>query len=297
MNLPSDDRPVVVTGSAGTAGQAVVHDLARHGVRVLAVDLAPTPPVAGGDPDRSLQGELVDTLRADLRDLGQTMEVLAGARAVVHLANVPAPGLRPPAATLVDNVAMNWNVFSAALTLKLERVVWASSETTLGLPFATPPRYAPVDEDHYPVPESSYALSKVASETLAEHAARWSGIPFVALRFSNILGPDVYRTFPETCWRDPRARRWNLWGYVDRRDVAQACRRALEADVRGARAFVVAAADTVMPTPSRALMGAEFPGVPVADDLPAHGTLLSIARARAELGYEPEHTWRDTVAP
>ena len=78
------------------------------------------------------------------------------------------------------NMAMNFNVFQAAASLDLSRVVWASSETTLGLPFDVPPRYAPVDEDHYPVPTSTYALSKVASETVAGQIAQWSGIPFVA---------------------------------------------------------------------------------------------------------------------
>jgi len=109
--------------------------------------------------------------------------------AVVHLANIPAPGLRTPALTLSANTTMNSNVFLAAATLGLQRVVWASSETTLGLPFDVPPRYAPVDEEHYPYPTSTYALSKVVSETMAEHIAEWSGIPFVALRFSNISVP------------------------------------------------------------------------------------------------------------
>jgi hypothetical protein len=59
-------------------------------------------------------------------------------------------------------MTMNFNVFTAAAQAKLERVVWASSETTLGLPFEVPPRYAPVDEDHYPVPTSTYALAKTA---------------------------------------------------------------------------------------------------------------------------------------
>ena len=75
-------------------------------------------------------------------------------------------------------------------------MVWASSETTLGLPFDVPPRYAPVDEDHYPLPTTTYALSKVATETIAGHFAEWSGIPFVALRFSNIWRPEDYHEFP-----------------------------------------------------------------------------------------------------
>src|SRR6202035_1926007 len=184
----------------------------------------------------------------DLRDYGQATEALRGADAVVHLANIPAPGLSTPAVTFNDNIAMNFNVFQAAAAVKLSRVVWASSETTLGLPFDTPPRYAPVDEDHYPVPTTTYALSKVASETIAGHIAEWSGIPFVALRFSNIMAPEDYSGFHE--FRDdPHARKWNLWGYIAQRDAAQACRLALEAPaaaVEGSPAFIIAAADTVM---------------------------------------------------
>ena len=98
--------------------------------------------------------------------------------------------------------------------------------------------YAPVDEDHYPVPTSTYALSKVASETIAGHIAQWSGLPYIALRFSNIMAPDDYQMFP-TFWDDPHARKWNLWGYIDQRDVAASCRLALEApaDVVGGEVF------------------------------------------------------------
>lgn len=282
---PHEIRKVVVTGSSGRAGRAVVADLLAHGYEVTGVDLA-KPPFDLGAP----------TLQADLTDLGQVLEVLLHADAAVHLANIPAPGLFAPGRTFAENTVMNYNVFSAAKDLGLKRVVWASSETTLGLPFDTPPRYAPVDEAHYPVPESSYALSKVASEAIAEQFARWSGIPFVGLRFSNILGPDEYRTFPDTCWGDPHARKWNLWGYIDERDVAQSCRLGLTAEVEGAEAFVIAAADTVMNRPSRELMQGVFPGVPVADALGEFETLLSIDKARRVLGFAPAHSWRDTVS-
>jgi nucleoside-diphosphate-sugar epimerase len=280
----ADLKRVVVTGSSGRAGRAVVRDLKAQGLEVLGVDRVRPPEDLG-----------VPTLQADLTELGETFEVLKGADAVVHLANIPAPGILPPSRTFTDNIVMNYNVFSASADLGLARVVWASSETTLGLPFDAPPRYAPVDEAHYPVPESSYALSKVASETLAEQFARWSGVPFVGLRFSNILSDREYRTFPETCWRDPRVRKWNLWGYVDERDVALSCRLGLTAEVTGADAFIIAAADTVMNRPSRELMAEVFPDVPVADDLPEYGTLLSIGRARHTLGYEPAHSWRTVL--
>jgi nucleoside-diphosphate-sugar epimerase len=279
---------ICVTGAAGLAGRAVVRELLEHGYDVAQTDIAGTQE----DEDEGM-------LRADLTDFGQAVEALDGAEAVVHLANIPAPGLSTPAVTFNDNVTMNFNVFQAAARLGMSRVVWASSETTLGLPFDVPPRYAPVDEDHYPVPTSTYALSKVASETIAGHIAQWSGIPFVALRFSNIMRAAYYQEFP-SFWPDPLTRKWNLWGYVDERDVAAACRLALAAPrdaVAGSPSFIVAAADTVMNRPSAALLAEVFPDVPLTRDVGEFGTLLAIDRARKVLGYEPRCSWRDRVTP
>jgi len=272
---------VCVTGGSGRAGRAVVSDLLAHGHWVVSVDLVP--------PSVDLGAAVV--LRADLTDYGQAVEVLADVDSVVHLANIPAPELRTPAVTFNANMVMNFNVFRAASQAGLARVVWASSETTLGLPFDVPPRYAPVDEDHYPVPTTTYALSKVASETIADHIAQWSGIPFIALRFSNILGPTDYQEFP-SYWGDATARKWNLWGYIDERDAATACRLALEAGISGSASFIIAAADTVMTRPSAELMREVFPGVPLTKDVQGAGTLLSIERAGQALGFAPQHSWR-----
>ena len=279
---------VCVTGASGKAGRAVVADLREHGYDVLPTDTV----VSREDRDEGM-------LRADLTDYGQAVEALTEAKAdaVVHLANIPAPGLSTPAVTFNSNIMMSFNVFQAAAALKLDRVVWASSETTLGLPFDTPPRYAPVDEDHYPVPTSTYALSKVASETVAGHIAQWSGLPYIALRFSNIMAPEDYQWFAEF-QDDPHARKWNLWGYIDQRDVALSCRLALEADagtVTGSPAFIIAAADTVMNRPSAGLLAEVFPGVRLTRDVGESGTLLAIDHAREVLGFEPEHSWRDHV--
>ena len=279
---------ICVTGASGQAGRAVVTDLRAHGYDVAATDVA----VTRADREDGV-------LRADLTDYGQAVEALSQADAVVHLANIPAPGLSTPAVTFNANITMNFNIFQAAAALKLNRVVWASSETTLGLPFDTPPRYAPVDEDHYPVPTSTYALSKVASETIAGHIAEWSGIPYIGLRFSNIMAPEDYQEFP-SFWPDPHARKWNLWGYIDERDVAASCRLALEAPadaVKGNPAFIIAAADTVMNRPSAELLAEVFPGVPLTRDAGKFGTLLTIDRARQALGFEPAHSWRDHVDP
>jgi nucleoside-diphosphate-sugar epimerase len=283
-------RHVLLTGAAGRAGRATLLELLSHGYDVTATDRVKIQP-----PQGEFSGRLRGTPMADLIDLGETLEVMQGADLVVHLANIPAPGLQAPHRTFTENVTMNHSVFTAAVMHNLSRVVWASSETTLGLPFDVPPEYAPVDEAHYPRPESSYALSKVLTETMAEQFARQSGLPFIALRFSNILGPDEYRQFPRLAWPDAHARRWNLWGYIDERDAAMASRLALEAQLEGAHSFIIAASDTVMPVPSRELMRQVFPAVPLRGPLEGHQTLLSIGAARQALGFEPQHSWRDTL--
>ena len=186
-------KKVVVTGGSGKAGRAVVNELNAGGYQTLNVDQT-IPPASWGW-----------ALAVDLTDLGQTIEALKGADAVVHLAAIPAPEMRPEQETFRNNILSTYNVFSAAVDLGLEKVVWASSETVLGLPFEKElPDYAPIDEQQTPFPESSYALSKLLGEQMAAQFYRRFGMPFAGLRISNIMEPDEYAKFP-TFWDDPGA--------------------------------------------------------------------------------------------
>lgn len=287
---------VVVTGAAGKLGRAVVAHLRAVGVDVLAVDRA------GGRDPRDVDGEF---LLVDLTDYGQVVEAFTGGAdehaggvgAVVHLAAVPAPGLLPNAVTFANNSAATYNVFAAARAAGIKRVVWASSETVLGLPFDTPPPYAPVDEEYPPRPESTYSLNKALEEEMARHFCRWDPeLVMVGLRFSNVMDVEDYAAFP-AFQADPQLRRWNLWGYIDARDGAQAVERALAHDRPGADVFIIANADTVMSRSSADLMAEVYPDVEVRGELGEHQTLLSIDKARRVLGYEPRHSWRDHVDP
>jgi nucleoside-diphosphate-sugar epimerase len=282
---------VAVTGSSGKLGRAVVAHLVDHGWQVLSLDRtrpadAPTPFVS-----------------VDLTDYGQVAEVLGGAvdekggrlDAVVHLAAIPAPGLVTNAATFANNSQATYHVFAAARAAGIRQVVWASSETVLGLPFDTPPPYVPVDEEYPPRPESTYSLNKALEEEMARHFCRWdSDLSMTGLRFSNVMDVADYAEFPSFD-ADPLLRKWNLWGYIDARDGAQAVRKALEQRLPGQEVFIVANADTVMTRSSAALVAGVFPGVEVRHELGEHETLLSIDKARRLLGYEPEHSWRDEV--
>jgi nucleoside-diphosphate-sugar epimerase len=284
-----DMTNIAVTGGSGKAGQAVVRDLLERGHEVLNIDTA-----LAGDSYRDTPAPY---LPVDVTDYGQMFEALAGGEmmpkieAVVHFAAIPSPTHHVPDQVFRTNMTSTYTVFSAAARLGLKRIVWASSETTLGLPFEQPPDYAPVDEEHIR-PESSYALSKVLSEEMARQFNRWSGVPIIGLRFSNVMVRSDYEQFPS--WQDdPQQRKWNLWGYVDESHVAESVRLALAADIQGADSFIIAAADTVMRQPSRELMAQVFPNVPLRGGVSGNDTLLDIAKARRGLGYAPEFSWRE----
>ena len=287
---------VAVTGSSGKLGRHVVAHLAEHGHRVIALDRVP-------DPSSSALPNPPAFVRVDLTDFGQVSEALThvddvhdGIDAVVHLAAIPAPGLTTNAATFSNNITATYNVFAAARRAGIRSVVWASSETVLGLPFETPPPYIPVDEEYHPRPESTYSLVKTLEEEMARQFCRWQpDLTMVGLRFSNVMDVGDYAQFPGFD-ADARARSWNLWGYIDGRDGAQAVRLALEHCARGAggvEVFVIANADTVMSRSSAELAAEVFPDVPVTRALGEHETLLSIEKARRVLGYAPAHSWRD----
>jgi UDP-glucose 4-epimerase len=279
---------IAVTGGSGKLGRTVVRELRKSGDDVVVLD-------ATGERGSGF-------VRVDLTDYGQTVDAILGVNdkhdgfdAIVHLAAIPAPGIASDVATFHNNIRVTYNVFQAARRAGIRNVVYASSETVLGLPFDVPPPYIPVDEDYPARPESTYSLVKHLEEQMAIELVRWDpALKIVALRFSNVMDPEDYAAFPAFD-DDPWARKWNLWGYIDARDGAQAIRRALEWDTTGFDRFIIAAADTVMSRPNDELVAEVFPGVPLKRDLGVNDTLLSIDKARRILGYAPTHSWRDEV--
>ncbi|QDZ10624.1 NAD-dependent epimerase/dehydratase family protein [Devosia ginsengisoli] len=283
---------VLVTGGSGKLGRAVLRDLVAHGYDVLNID------------QQALPEPICPSVRIDLTNFGEVAAAILGGvderkgpfDAVVHLAAIPAPGLAANARTFANNVPTTYNVFEASRLAGIKNIVFASSETVLGLPFDTPPPYAPVDEEYYPRPESAYSLGKLLDETIAAQFCRWDPeLRIVGLRFSNVMNPEDYAAFPKFD-ADPRSRKWNLWAYIDARDGAQAVRRSIQADFTGFEAFIIANADTVMSRSNMSLLAEVFPDVPTKGNLTANGTLLSIEKAKNMLGFSPQYSWRNEVA-
>lgn len=278
---------IAVTGGSGKLGRSVVRLLREQRNEVVNLDSA-------GERGPGF-------VRVDLTDFGRTLDAILGVDdvhsgfdAIVHLAAIPAPGILGDAATFHNNIRVTYNVFQAARRAGITNIVYASSETVLGLPFDVPPPYIPVDEDYPARPESTYSLVKHLEEQLAIELVRWNPeLRITALRFSNVMDPADYADFG-AFQDDPWLRKWNLWGYLDGRDGAQAVARALERASGGFERFIIAAADTVMERPNAELLAEVFPDVPLAREVSPHETLLSIEKARRLLGYAPEHSWRDS---
>ncbi|MFB4354003.1 NAD(P)-dependent oxidoreductase [Microbacterium sp. LS_15] len=279
---------IALTGSSGKLGTVVARELRAAGIEVIGMDVAGQRGPGFVQVDLTDYGQVVDAFTA----VGDQHD---GIDAVVHLGAIPAPGIRSDVATFHNNMPATFNVFWAAVRLGIRRIVAASSETVLGLPFDAPPPYVPVDEEYPPRPESVYSLVKTLEERLATELVRWHpDLSITALRFSNVMNPADYDEFPSFD-ADALLRKWNLWGYIDARDGAQAVRRALEVAPPGFEQYIIAAADTVMSRPNAELLAEVFPDVPVAREVGENETLLSIDKARRMLGYDPQHSWRDHV--
>ncbi|MFU8868308.1 NAD-dependent epimerase/dehydratase family protein [Natronococcus sp.] len=287
---------VVVTGATGGIGSWIVESLASAGHEVLGVDLERPPG----------QREHATFLAGDLTDQGTAWELIetADPDAVVHCAGIPAMGIRAGGETFETNVLSTYHVLEAAGRANAE-VVWTSSESTYGMPFAATPSLPdslPIDESHPQRPEDPYGTSKLAGEVVARRTVRAFDVPVTSLRPAWVSYPGsqqlarVREAFdPETTAPGDEGS-GNFWSYVDVRDLVSLVEAALEADREGHEAYLAAAAENYLGRPTAATIEAVYGGLPEECALEGDEAAFTTAKAREELGWEPEHTWRETEA-
>jgi nucleoside-diphosphate-sugar epimerase len=284
--MPSPKK-ILVTGGSGKAGPWVIADLLEHGYHVINVDTRPSTQV--------------HTFRADLTDLGQVYGVLEGRDAVIHLAAIPWPGEHAPEMVFRNNVMSTFNILQAACVLGIKKVVMAGSESALGFPFAFRPfnpLYLPIDEAHPLLAQDAYGLGKTIIEELGRgYIRRDPTMSIISLRLSYILRPEDYAEELRVAWADLGRNAFNLWAYIDARDVALSCRLALESPQPGFDAFYIAAPDTLMHEPTLDLVNRYFPGVEqVAEGFGGRMSPLDGRHAEQGLGFKAQHTWEMVMA-
>lgn len=282
----SSTKQVLVTGGSGKAGKWVIEHLLQHDYEVINADQKTSP--------------LVRTYHVDLTDLGQAFGVVEGKEAVIHLAAIPWPGEHTAEVVFRNNVMSTFNVLQAACVLGVKKVVLAGSESALGFPFMFrrfSPRYLPIDEEHPLLAQDAYGLSKIVLEELGRGFVRRNPqMSVISLRLSYILQPEDYAAELQAAWQDEKRNDFNLWAYIDARDVAEACRLALEYGQPGFEAFYIAAADTLMQQPTLQLVQRYYAGVEtIHEGFGGRMSPLDCSKAARLLGFRPRHTWQMVV--
>jgi nucleoside-diphosphate-sugar epimerase len=271
---------IVVTGITGAVAPHVIAELERAHSLVL----------FGRRPIECKHQLSV----GDLRSEGACRDALQGADAVVHLGgnSVPAP-------EAVDvNVTGTYQLLEAARQAGVGRFIYASSNCAYGHCFRITDRpyplaFLPIDETHPCRPEDNYGLSKVLAEQLLFQYSQTWGLTTAALRLNWVWGPK------EIEWRngaplDVARQAPYFWAYVDARDVARACRLALEAPNLPAHGVYNISADEHMADETSADLAARFyPATPLRRDLAGRASFFDWQAANRAFGYEPQYRWRD----
>lgn len=281
---------VLVTGSRGKVGTAVVRALTAAGHDVTGSDLG------RHDFDRILPGE-PDYQQADLTDAGQAYAIVRGFDAVVHAAAIPEPTRNPPHIVFQNNIMGTFNMIEASVRSGVGVFVNISSETVPGFFFPERPvlpDYAPVDELHPIRPQDPYALSKLFGEELCDAAVRRSDLRCISIRPSHVQHAGNYERNLGAQVRDAGNLSPNLWSYVDSEDLADAIVLAVESNIPGHEVFYIANPDNVGGRDFAEVLRQYYgEQIELRELARVDSSGISSAKAERMLGWKAKRSWRD----
>lgn len=169
---------IIVTGSAGHLGEALVRTLQNLSHEVVGIDILPSP---------------LTTHSGSIIDRHFVQSCMRGVDVVLHTATLHKPhvGTHSRQDFIDTNITGTLNLLEAAVAAGVQAFIFTSTTSTFGGAL-TPPAGAPaawITEDVAPVPKNIYGVTKVAAESLCELIHRDHGLPCLILRTS--------RFFPE----------------------------------------------------------------------------------------------------
>ena len=287
---------VVVTGSAGHLGEALVQVLRDGGYEATGIDVRPSPYTA-------VTGSVAD------RDV--VRECVTGAAAVLHAATLHKPhvGSHGKQAFVDTNVTGTLTLLEEAVAAGVGSFVFTSTTSAFGRALTPGPGEpaAWITEDVVPRPRNIYGVTKTAAEDLCELVHAEHGLPVVVLRTARFFpeGDDrdqVREGYPDGC---VKANEY-LYRRVDVADVADAHLRAMDRAARiGFGKYILSATTPFTPADlaglrddAPAVVRRLFPDYEAEYArrgwrmFPSIGRVYVNARARSDLGWLPRYDFR-----
>jgi UDP-glucose 4-epimerase len=290
---------ILVTGSSGHLGEALVRVLGAEGFDVLGLDVLESPHtnVVGSIADRAC-------VRRCMKDVDAVLHA-----ATLHKPHVGSHGWQE----FVDtNVTGTLNLLEEAVAAGVGSLVFTSTTSAFGRALSPGPGEpaAWIDEDVAPVPRNIYGTTKTAAEDLCEIAHREHGLPCLILRTSRFFPEGDDREEVRTAYDDANVKvNELLYRRVDLEDLVNVHRLAMEraAQVRFGRYIV--SATTPFARDDLAELRTDAPAVvrrlfPDFEEVygrrgwrmfPGIDRVYDNARARAELGWSPRYDFRHAL--
>lgn len=295
-----DDRVILVTGSAGHLGEALMRTLRAAGRAVRGLDCLPSPYT-------DVVGSITDPAIVE--------RSMTGVGAVLHAATLHKPHVATHARqTFVDtNITGTLTLLEAAVRAGVDAFLFTSTTSAFG-DALKPPAGEPaawITEDVVPRPKNIYGVTKVAAEDLCELAHRNQGLACLVLRTSRFfLDPD---DDPATrdAYDDANLKVNELLNRrVDIEDVVDAHLCALDrAAALGFGRYIISATTPLQRDDVVALrrdmpsvVSRRAPGWEAVYErrgwrmAPSIDRVYDNARARADLGWQPRHTFAGAIA-
>jgi UDP-glucose 4-epimerase len=290
---------ILVTGSAGHLGEALVRSLVEAGHEVVGLDLLASPHTA---------------VTASVTDRAAVRAAVAGALAVVHTATLHKPHVmsHPRQAFVDTNVTGTLVLLEEAVAAGVGAFVYTSTTSAFG--WTLTPRdgdpAAWITEDVIPRARKIYGATKVAAEDLCELVARDHGLPCLILRTSRFFPEPDDSEQVRAGYADANAKvNELLYRRIDLSDVVTAHVAALESAPRIGFGRYVVSATTPFAPGDLAELRRNAPAVverlfPDYADVygrlgwrmfPGIDRVYVNARAREELRWEPRYDFRHAI--
>ena len=297
-------RKVLITGANGFIGSHTSRLLESLGHSIIPIDVVPR------STDLSLLGIKTASHLMNVTDAAD-FRTLCEREAPTHIFHAAHPPRDESPSVINYCYHAMTNILEAARDLKIKRVVYSSSASIYG-PLRKPAGSLVKEEDAVSIyPTYFYRAAKTVSEWMGDFYKERHSADFVALRYSSVYGPGLYRSIPLELKKGVLGQRSRPFLtrpnddliYID--DVVDAVGRALFADKRLSRAYNIGLDKTYVSDDLKRAIQKALPDLqfeigehPNAAEVAPHRlrSPLDISLARQELDWKPKIYLEEGIA-